>query len=337
MPKYVLNPETLRYEKKRGFKLPRKVRNVLLCVGAAGMVVFYFWLYTSVFGWDLPRTFVLRRQHAEWASKIDLVERRLDIYERALSGLEERDDDVYRPYYGLSPIPKEINYTLSKEEILRNYGDLDANSELLHTLIRVDDLSKRVSVRSKSLDEMNQIVLNAGDMISCVPAVPPIMPDKSKYRISSRFGYRRDPVYGGGENHAGMDFAMKTGSPVYATGDAVVVKVEFQYRGYGTNITLDHGYGYKTRYAHLHTADVSEGMTVSRGQQIGTVGNTGKSTGPHLHYEVIYMDRKVNPNNYMDLNMPVEEFRAMINKREDDSALGKKSSTLELLRRGRSK
>ncbi len=336
MPKYVLNPETLRYEVKRGIKIPRKLRYTLLGAGAVGMVIFYFWLYTAVFDWELPRTFVLRRRHAEWETKMELMERRLNIYERALSGLEERDDDVYRSYYGLSPIPAVLDYSSYDGDYFKELEEMDASSELVLTVQRMDELAKRVTVRSRSLDELNQIALNTGDMISCVPAVPPILPDRSKYHVSSRFGYRRDPVYGGGENHAGIDFAMKQGSPVYATGDAVVEKVEFLFRGYGTNIILDHGYGYKTRYAHLHTADVVEGMKVSRGQQIGTVGNTGKSTGAHLHYEVRYRGAAVNPNNYMNLEMPLEEFRAMVNKRADDSVLGKKSSTLELLRRGRS-
>ena len=172
-------------------------------------------------------------------------------------------------------------------------------------------------------------------MISCVPSVPPLLPDASKVNLSSGFGMREDPVYGGGEFHSGQDFATAKGTPVYATGDGVIQSARFQFSGYGNEIVIDHGYGYQTRYAHLNTIIVNEGMKVRRGEQIGTVGATGKVTGSHLHYEVIYQGNRVNPMNFMDFNMSLEEFRAMTGKRREDSPVGKRSSTTELLRRRR--
>src|SRR5574344_704082 len=143
------------------------------------------------------------------------------------------------------------------------------------------------------------------------------------------------PVYYAATPEGGQDFATKRGNPVYVTGGGVVEKANFQFNGYGNEIVVNHGYGYETRYAHLNTIEVTEGMKLQRGDRIGTVGATGKSTGSHLHYEVIYRGNRVNPLNYMDLSMPESEYRAMIEKRSAESPRGKMSSTTELLRRNK--
>lgn len=336
MAKYIYNTETMRYELRDDPKFLRPLGIVLLCAGAVAMVVLYFWLYIGVFKWDLPKTASLKRRHAEWETKMSVLDKQLDVYERTLSGIEQRDDDVYRSIFGLNPMPEALR--TSGLEGVNRYADLDAlgaNSRLKKSVLRLDNITKRVYLRSRALEEVYLVSKQAGDMISCVPSVPPVIPDKSNFHISSGFGYRTDPVYGGGERHQGQDFALKKGSPVFSTGDGVVEAVSYQYRGYGNSIIIDHGYGYKTRYAHLNTTEVTEGMKVHRGDKIGTVGSTGKSTGPHLHYEVIYKGNRVNPRNFMDVTMPVDEYMAMIQKRSDDSPLGKRSSTMELLRKGK--
>ena len=149
--------------------------------------------------------------------------------------------------------------------------------------------------------------------------------------MASPFGYRTDPVYGGTRFHAGQDFAADVGYPVYVTGDGVVEKVNYGFTGYGNEIIIDHGFGYRTRYAHLSRIDVAKGMKVTRGDQIGAIGKTGKATGPHLHYEVIYKGNAINPYSYMNLDMTVEEYIAMITRRREESGTRKKS-TLELLK-----
>ena len=327
MPKYIFNPETLSYEVKYEPPYLRRLRLAALVLVGAALVVFYFWLYTSVFNWDLPKTALLKRKHAEWESKINVINRQLGIYEQTLNGIEQRDDDVYRSIYGLAPIPEQVTDVSLLDEV--------TNSRLRSTVYLMNDLSRRTYLRSKTLADVNRLSKEAGDMISCVPNIPPINPVQGTYRISSYFGYRIDPVYGGGERHGGVDFATHTGNPVYAPGDGVVETTSFKFRGYGNEIVIDHGYGYKTRYAHLNTIDVSEGMQVKRGEQIGTVGNTGKSTGPHLHYEVLYRQNRVNPLNYMDINMEAAEYKAMIEKRKLETTIGKMSSTSELLSRNK--
>ena len=336
MPKYVLNPETLLYEEREEPRYLKHVRLAVAAVAALGFVFLYFWLYTSVFKLDLPRTAILKRRVAQWEARMDVLGRRLDLYEATLDGIEQRDDDVYRSIYGLGEIPDEVkNSGLGG---LNRYAELDRlgnNVSLTRSVHRIDNLTKRTYIQSKSLDEVGLLARQEGDMLSCVPSVPPVLPDKRKVLLSSGFGYRTDPVYGGSENHGGQDFATDRGTPVYCTGDGVVEEVNSKFNGYGNEIVIDHGYGYKTRYAHLNSMSVVQGRKVKRGEQIGTVGATGKVTGPHLHYEVIYRGDRVNPMNFMDFNMPLDEFRAMVDTRRDESPAGKRSSTTELLRRRR--
>lgn len=336
MAKYIFNPETLSYEVKEEPLYLRRLKTAALVLGGAAMVVVYFWLYTVVFDWDLPKTAILKRQHAELESKVNILNRQLDVYEQALFGIEQRDDAVYRSIYGLSSIPQSLTdpsrYDRSKYLM---FNGLEANSKLRNTVYRMDELTRRVYLRGRTLSDVSSISKEAGEMISCVPSIPPINPIPGSYRISSHFGYRVDPVYGGGERHGGIDFATHRGNPVYATGDGVIEITSVKFRGYGNEIIIDHGFGYKTRYAHLHSIEVGEGMKVKRGEQIGTVGNTGKSTGPHLHYEVIYKGSRINPYNYMDVTMDPQEFKAMVEKRKLESNIGKMSSTSELLSRSR--
>ena len=334
MPKYVLNPDTLLYEEKEEPKYLRPIRLAVATLLAAGCVLLYFWLYTSVFHWDLPRTAMLKRRAAAWEARMEVLASRLDLYDRTLTGIEQRDDEVYRSIYGLGKIPDDVkNSGLGG---INRYAELDrlgTNSSLSWSVHRLDNLTKRAYIQGKALDEVGQLSREAGDMLSCVPSVPPLLPDHKKVHLSSGFGFRTDPVFGGGERHGGQDLAAPSGTPVYATGDGLVTMAEFKSNGYGNQIVIDHGFGYQTRYAHLSVITVAEGIRVKRGDQIGNVGTTGKSTGPHLHYEVVYRGDRVNPMNYFDFNMPLDEYRAMIETRREDSPVGKRSSTTELLRR----
>ena len=336
MPKYVLNPETLLYEEREDPKYLKYVRLSVAALAAAGFVFLYFWLYTSVFHWDLPRTAVLKRRVAEWEARMEVLSNRLDLYDRTLTGIEQRDDEVYRSIYGLGEIPDEVkNSGLGG---VNRYAEIDllgSNSTLGWSIRRLDKLTKRAYIQGMSLDEVGLLARTAGDMLACVPSVPPLLPDHNKVHLSSGFGYRTDPVFGGGEAHGGQDMAAATGTPVYATGDGVVTMAEFKSNGYGNQIVIDHGYGYQTRYAHLSAISVSVGMKVKRGEQLGNVGSTGKSTGPHLHYEVVYRGNRVNPMNYMDFNMSLDEYRALLNSRREESPEGTRPSTTELLLRSK--
>lgn len=331
--KYVFNPITLSYDEREESRASRILKFALSILTAVGLCYLYLWIYTSVLALDLPKTAILKKRNASWQSKISVVSRQLDLYERTLEGIENRDDKVYRSIFGMGTIPDEVKYAGLGG--LNRYDSLDAlgaGSTLRSIIQRSDILAKRSYLRSLSLDEVYSVSCTAGDMISHIPAVPPILPDRTKFRMSSPFGYRTDPVYGGRRMHQGQDFAAEIGYPVYATGDGIVEKTKHQFTGYGNEITIDHGFGYKTHYAHLSAIDVAPGMKIRRGERIGAVGRTGKATGPHLHYEVLYKGARVNPYGFMDLSMSVEEYKAMTDSRkEETSEPQKRKSTSELI------
>ena len=319
--RYKLNPETLLYEIEKVSPRARFIKLALLMCFSIALSFVYFWLATSVFGIVLPKTAVLKMANARWASRIELMNRQLDACEATLDGLGVRDDEI-RNIFGMNPIPAEVRNAGFGGVNRYDYLDmLPENSILKKTAVRLDILTKKTYVQSRSLDEVLAMSNKAGDMASCIPAIPPIVPDPSRYKMSSPFGYRTDPFTGASRMHTGLDFAMKIGNPVYATGDGVVESVKFEFFGYGNSITIKHGFGYETIYAHLNSVKVIEGMKVKRGDCIGESGKSGRSSGPHLHYEVVYKGRKVNPANYLDMSMSVQEYSDMLRMRESESGM----------------
>lgn len=298
----------------------RMIRTMMLFAVSLVMAAFYFWIYTSVLGYELPKTVLLKKNNAQWGSKLEVLNSQLDMYEETLNALQMRDDDIYRSIFGMNEIPSAVrNAGFGGVNRYERYDLMDANGLLKNTAIRLDVLTKKTYVQSRSFDEVALLSKRAGDMASCIPAIPPINPDKRRYRLSSTFGYRSDPFSGRSTMHRGVDFAMKSGNPVYVTGDGVVESVSFEFFGYGNCVVVDHGFGYKTRYAHMKTIAVAEGMPVKRGECLGQSGNSGKSSGPHLHYEVIYKGNPVNPYNYYDLDMSPEEYATMVESTADAS------------------
>lgn len=318
--RYKLNPETLLYEIEKVSAKSRVLKTVVLVAASMALSLVYLWLFTSVLGFELPKTALLKMKNARWTSSMELMNRQLDMYEATLQGLSIRDDEIYRNIFGMNEIPQEVRNAgfggVNRYEYLETVPE---NSLLRRASVRLDILTKKAYVQSKSFDDVEALSQRAGDMASCIPAIPPVLPDKSKYRISSTFGYRSDPISGVSKMHTGFDFACKPGNPVYASGDGVVSSVTFELFNYGNSVVIDHGFGYKTRYAHLKTIFVAEGMKLKRGECIGESGNSGKSTGPHLHYEVMYKGRFVNPVNYFDLEMPVEEYASMVKNTAKES------------------
>ena len=317
---YKLNHETLLYEIKEVSKRTVFAKATLVFLASVALAALYFFIYTVVLGYDSPKTVIMKKTNARWETRLELMNTRLDAYEEILGGLESRNGDVYRSIFGMDNMPAGVFGNTPTgpidESLLEN---VNPNSPLARTARRLDAMTRQVFLQTKSYDEVATLSKRAGDMASCRPAIPPFLPDKSKYRISSSFGYRTDPVYGGSEFHTGQDFPMKSGTPIYATGDGVVESVNFRFNGYGNEVVIDHGFGYKTRYAHLSIISITEGMKLKRGDCIGQSGNSGKSTGPHLHYEVIYRDSRVNPMNFMDLEMSVDEYKAMVNLRSSQT------------------
>lgn len=322
MGKYTLNPETLLYEMKEVSLKSKVFKGLLLFAGSVAMAVLYIWLFTSVLGYDLPKTAFLKAERARWDARMDLMNTKLDRCEESIEALRVRDDDIYRSIFGMNEIPAGVrNAGIGGVDRYSFLDGLESDDRLKNTALRIDRLTRKVYVQSKSFDEVAAVSKTAGDMASCIPAIPPIVPDPSRYKMSSPFGYRTDPFTGASRMHTGLDFAMKIGNPVYATGDGVVESVKFEFFGYGNSITIKHGFGYETIYAHLNSVKVIEGMKVKRGDCIGESGKSGRSSGPHLHYEVVYKGRKVNPANYLDMSMSVQEYSDMLRMRESESGM----------------
>jgi len=316
---YIFNSRTLMYEVRKRSRMSQAIKSAALIALSMVLAVFYFWIYTSVLGLELPKTALLKKQNAEWCSRMEVMNRQLDDYEDVLTSLQMRDDDIYRSIFGMHEIPAEVREAgFGGVNRYSHLDGLDHGGLLKNTTMRMDVLTKMSYVQSKSFDEVAQLSKRAGDMASCIPAIPPINPG-SKYRLSSSFGYRKDPVTGRSARHHGVDFATDSGNPIYVTGDGVVESVKFEFFGYGNQVVIDHGFGYKTRYAHMRNIGVVEGMKVKRGECIGESGNSGKSTGPHLHYEVIYRGSPVNPSNYYDLSITPEEYATMVQNTADMS------------------
>ena len=322
MGKYILNPETLLYEMKEVSLKSKVFKGLLLFAGSVAMAVLYIWLFTSVLGYDLPKTAFLKAERARWDARMDLMNTKLDRCEESIEALRVSDDDIYRSIFGMNEIPAGVrNAGIGGVDRYSFLDGLESDDRLKNTALRIDRLTRKVYVQSKSFDEVAAVSKTAGDMASCIPAIPPIVPDPSRYKMSSLFGYRTDPFTGASRMHTGLDFAMKIGNPVYATGDGVVESVKFEFFGYGNSITIKRGFGYETIYAHLNSVKVIEGMKVKRGDCIGESGKSGRSSGPHLHYEVVYKGRKVNPANYLDMSMSVQEYSDMLRMRESESGM----------------
>ena len=318
--KYIFNQKTLSYEVKKTSRKSRALRTLMMFAVSVGMAVLYFWLYTDVLDMELPKTTLLKKTNAQWRSKVEVLDRQLDEYDAALTALQMRDDGIYRSIFGMHEIPQEVrNAGYGGVNRYSHYDVMEKSAPLKKTAIRLDVLTKKTYVQSRSFDEVAQLSKRAGEMASCIPAISPVVPDTKIYRLSSSFGYRSDPFTGKTKRHSGVDFALKPGNPIYATGDGVVEKVSYEFYGYGNQVLIDHGFGYKTRYAHLKSINVVEGMKVKRGERIGDSGNSGRSSGPHLHYEVIYKDKHINPANYYDLTITPEEYSTMVQNTADAS------------------
>lgn len=310
---YVLDPRTLTFQPRETHRQPWWLLPVL---GVGGLFLFllFMWLCMSVEGLVLPKTAILRYHNSEWKTRADQISQRLDQWEDLLSQLETRDDRIYRSVYGMNEIPQSVREAGFGGQA--RYAQLQGTS-LLELVQRLDVLEKRLYIQSKSFDEVAHLQATAGSMAAHIPAIPPLNTDPTTYRLSSSFGYRSDPFFGFRKRHTGMDFACPVGNPIYVTGDGVVTKISLERKkGYGLHVEVDHGFGYRTRYAHMSRIDVAVGQQLQRGDCIGLTGHTGRSSGPHLHYEVIYRKEYQNPALYMDLSISPEDYFTMVRKPE---------------------
>lgn len=309
--RYEFNKETLSYELHRIPLTKRFSKGFILFVLSAFAFVGYYALYTVYLGYQTPKTLEYKRKSAELHSKLDLINKKFDRNYKILTELELRDNNVYRPIFGMEEIAQDVRNAGFGGVDRYSHLDNMANSSFLTNVEKsMDILYKKAFIQSRSYDEVTFLSKRTGDMAVCVPAIPPVALDRVK--LSSLFGFRRDPYDGNPRMHQGIDLSGNKGESIYVTGTGKVIEIGYNFFGYGTEIVVDHGFGYKTRYAHLQRVLVKEGDVLQRGQQIATMGNTGRSKGNHLHYEVMYKNNRVNPLNYYNQDLKGEQYRAMV-------------------------
>lgn len=306
--KYYFNSQTLKYEK---VKLSWGVK-ILKGLGfLSTALVFSFIIIALAYTFlDSPKEKQLKREISALTLQYDILQTRLKQMDAVMNDLQQRDDNIYRVIFEAEPIPIDVRKAgfggINRYKNLENY---DYSKLMIETTRKVDILSKEMYVESKSYDELANAVKSKGKMMASIPAIQPI----NSKRLSgiSGFGYRMHPIYKIRKMHDGIDFAAPQGTPIYATGDGLIIAVG-QERGYGNRIMISHGYGYVTKYAHMSKFNVKKGQRVYRGDVIGFVGNTGASTGPHCHYEVIKNGQPINPINFFFNDLTPSEYSTML-------------------------
>ena len=307
--KYIFNPKTLAFEVFQ-ISTARKVgRIVLITLSVMGMAFLFAILIFALF--KSPQEKIQARELEYMKLQYEIMSDKMELYEAELADLEQRDNNVYRVVFDAEPIP-----SAKRRSGLANvnrYANLEGyrNSEqVIAASKKLDRIASQLYYQSVSYDEVFEMARNKEEMLACIPAIMPMRVNDIKY-ISSFFGYRPDPIYNIAKFHSGVDFSTKMNAEVYATGDGVVDIDKTQW-GYGKMVTIDHGYGYKSMYAHLNRFAVRKGQKVKRGQLIGYAGSTGKSTGIHLHYELRKDDVPIDPIHFFFNDLTPEQYEQIL-------------------------
>lgn len=308
--KYKFNRESLSYDKIT-LSIKQKVIRFLTYFFATLLIaIIYNVVFSSLF--HTPKEKGLIRENQQLQTQYAELNKQFDLIDKTLEDLQKRDDNIYRVIFETEPIPASMRSAGFGGT--NRYVDLQGfdNSELvINTTERLEKISRKLVVQSKSYDEIIRLAKNKEVMVASIPAIMPIS-NGDLTRTASGWGWRIHPIYKIRKFHYGMDFTAPTGTEIYVTGDGVIESVETSMRGYGKHIIVNHGFGYKTIYAHMSGFKAKKGEKVKRGEVIGYVGNTGTSTAPHLHYEVLKNDTKVNPVHFYFNDLTPEEFDKVI-------------------------
>lgn len=312
--KFHFNPETLSYEQIE-HTIVHKLKQVLIHLfSGISLGALFFIIFVSIF--DSPEEKQLGLEKSRMQSQYKVLDKQLEELQEVISDLQERDDNLFRVVFLADPIPYEVRRsTAANAEYYKQLLDMTNSEIVVSTTKKVNELRKQIYIQSKSYDEIVILAKNKEAMLECIPAIQPVL-NKDLKQMASGFGWRIDPVYRTRRFHAGMDFAAATGTDVYATGNGTVITTGWK-QGYGNTIEINHGFGYLTLYAHLSAIKCRVGQKVKRGEVIGLVGSTGKSTGPHLHYEVHLRGQVMNPQNYYFLDLTPAEYDRMVQMSEN--------------------
>lgn len=302
---YKYNPQTLSYDRiypSIKDKTLIVLRHLLsgIIIGGGGLLIFF-----GFFG--SPGEKAERKENQLIRTQYELLSKRLDEALGVMLDIQQRDDNMYRAVFHADPISPSIrNSGIGGQGRYDYLSNISSPELIIQTSKKMDLLSKQLYVQSNSFDEVIDMAKNQKDRLQHIPSIQPIS-DKSLNRLASGYGTRIDPIYGTARFHAGMDFASDIGTPVYVTGNGTVTFADWR-QGYGKCMIVNHGYGFETLYAHLNEFKARVGQKVVRGEKIAEVGNTGKSTGPHLHYEVHVKGKPDNPAKYYFMDLTPEEY-----------------------------
>jgi murein DD-endopeptidase MepM/ murein hydrolase activator NlpD len=310
--KYFFNPKTLSYEK---YRLSRWIL-LLRGIGVFSFSIFLGFIFFLIFSRfvDTPDEKKVKSANSDLAAELDNLNQRVSTVNTELNKLRVKDNNVYRSIYESEPVNDKA--WQENAENSEKYNDLRKlpNADLLIELnMKLDQLNKQFKLQNSSFDQLLSMAQNKKEYLSRIPAIQPLA-NKNLERIGSGFGYRTDPFYRTQRFHAGIDFTAPRGVDVYATADGVVEEVTTEIWGYGQHIIINHGNGFKTLYGHLSKFKVKRGQKVTRGQLIALVGSTGKSTAPHLHYEVHKNGEKLNPAFFFYNDLTNEEYQQMLER-----------------------
>ena len=306
---YRINPETLQLERiEHGIRywLRRSGGYIIggICIG---ILFFYIFLYF----FPSPREASLMQYNKNLTAQLRLMDQKVDQMQLVMSDMAQRDDNLYRAILGAEPIP--LTARIGATQQISYYDSLAhmTNDQLVADVQRkIDILEKELYVQARSYEEVLELAKNQEVRMENIPAIQPVL-NKDLKRMASGYGWRVDPVYHVRRFHEGMDFSAPIGTDIFATGNGVITFVGWK-QGYGNTIEVDHSFGYKTRYAHCSKLIARVGQKVKRGDVIALVGNTGKSMGPHLHYEVHYQGRPIDPRNFYFYDLSPEDYDKMV-------------------------
>lgn len=308
--RYRFNNKTLSFEKVQVTSKDRLLKFLShLLTGVVFATAIILFAYNFL---ESPKEKMQQREIENLRLNYSILNDRLEHIIEVVEDLQDRDDNIYRVIFEAEPIPSSMRRAgfggTDRYASLRGYKYSDI---VINTSRTMDMIANQLYVQSKSFDEVFEMARNKELLLAALPAIQPVS-NRELRRIASYYGYRTDPFYKIKKFHEGLDFSAPVGTEVYSSGDGVVTRIERLRGGYGNYIVIDHGFSYETLYAHLSKFEVKRGQKVKRGQVIGYVGNTGKSTAPHLHYEVRRNGRPVNPVHYFFNDISVEEYDQLI-------------------------
>lgn len=308
--KYSFNPDTLKYDKIE-HSVKNRIIRFLVRLSVSVLIATTIIIFLSDFI-ETPHERRLRLENEQLLLQYNIMNRRIDEMSKALVEIQKRDNNIYRMIFEAEPIPDDMRKAgFGGINRYKHLETMSNSSLVIETARRLDELYHRYDFQSKSLDAITDLALYKKEFLEAVPSISPIS-DKDFKRFASGFGYRLHPIYKTRLMHTGVDLTAPTGTPVYVTGNGSVIKAGTSSEGYGSVVIVEHGFGYSTLYAHLNEIKVKKGQKLTRGDLIGTVGSTGRSVAPHLHYEVRYQDKPVNPVNYYFNDLTPEEYDRII-------------------------